>query len=80
MQLVDGGVVPETKQVLKNLIAVLEAAGSSAEKVIKTTIFVENMGDFALVNEEYKKGKDLKRVNVLSFSNRFTLIAAFIAL
>lgn len=57
-KLVEGGVVPETIQVLKNLVAVLEAAGSSAEKVIKTTIFVENMGDFALVNEEYRKGNN----------------------
>lgn len=57
MKLVDGGVVPETIQVLKNLVAVLEAAGSSADNVVKATIFVEDMGDFALVNEEYKKGK-----------------------
>lgn len=74
MKLVEGGVVPETIQVLKNLVAVLEASGSSAEKVIKTTIFVENMGDFALVNEEYKKGNKfpiyhfLKRVNSILLS------------
>lgn len=61
MKLVEGGVVPETIQVLKNLVAVLEAAGSSAEKVVKATIFVENMADFALVNEEYKKGKNIFR-------------------
>ncbi|XP_037041234.1 rutC family protein UK114-like isoform X4 [Bradysia coprophila] len=54
-KIVDGGVVPETIQVLKNLVAVLEAAGSSPDKVLKATIFVEDMNDFALVNEEYKK-------------------------
>lgn len=57
MKMVEGGVVPETIQVLKNLVAVLEAAGSRVENVIKTTIFLENIGDFALVNEEYKKGE-----------------------
>lgn len=56
-KLVEGGVVPETIQVLKNLVAVLEAAGSSVENVVKTTIFVLDMGDFAVVNEEYRKGK-----------------------
>lgn len=56
MKLVEGGVVPETIQVLKNLKAVLDASGSSVEQVVKATIFVEDLGDFALVNEEYKKG------------------------
>ncbi|XP_037041232.1 rutC family protein UK114-like isoform X2 [Bradysia coprophila] len=55
MKMVEGGVVPETVQVLKNLVAVLEAAGSSVENVVKTTVFLENMGDFSLVNEEYGK-------------------------
>ena len=62
MKLVEGGVVPETIQVLKNLVAVLEAAGSSAENVVKATIFVENMADFALVNAEYQKGKNIFRI------------------
>lgn len=56
MQLVEGGVVPETVKVLENLKAILEAAGSSIENVVKATIFVEDLGDFAKVNEEYKKG------------------------
>lgn len=57
MKLVDGGVVPETIQALKNLVAVLEASGSSAEKVLKTTLFVADIGESALINEEYRKGK-----------------------
>jgi 2-iminobutanoate/2-iminopropanoate deaminase len=46
-------VVVQTKQVMNNLQAVLEASGSSLDKVIKTTIFLADMGDFALVNEIY---------------------------
>lgn len=43
----------QTKQVCKNLSAVLEAAGSSIEKVVKTTCFLSDMGDFAAFNEVY---------------------------
>jgi 2-iminobutanoate/2-iminopropanoate deaminase len=43
----------ETKQVMENVKAVLEAAGSSLSKVAKTTIFLTNMDDFAQVNEVY---------------------------
>jgi 2-iminobutanoate/2-iminopropanoate deaminase len=46
-------VVVQTKQVLKNLTAVLEEAGSSLDAVIKTTIFLDSMDDFAVVNEIY---------------------------
>ena len=53
--LVQGGVVPEMKKALENLGVVLEAADSSYEKVIKTTIFVQNLEEFSSVNEEYKK-------------------------
>lgn len=56
MKLVEGGVIPETIKALENVKAVLEAAGSGVEKVVKATIFVEDLGDFAKVNEEYKKG------------------------
>lgn len=56
MKLVEGGVVPETAKVLENIKTILEAAGSGMEKVVKTTIFVENLGDFANVNVEYMKG------------------------
>jgi len=45
----------QTKQVLENLSAVLQEAGSSLDKVIKTTIFIANMDDFALINEIYEK-------------------------
>lgn len=51
--LVEGGVEAETHQVLANLQAVLEAAGSSPAKVLKTTIFLTDMADFAAVNAIY---------------------------
>lgn len=65
-KIVEGGVVAETIQVLKNLVAVLKAAGSSPENVLKVTIFVEDMGDFAAVNEEYKKGNESMLVEIYS--------------
>ncbi len=43
----------QTEQVCKNLIAVLEAAGTSIEKAVKTTCFLANMSDFAVFNEVY---------------------------
>lgn len=46
-------VAGQTEQVMKNLGAILTAAGSSWEKVVKTTILLEDMGDFATVNEIY---------------------------
>ena len=52
-EMCENDVVVQTKQVLKNLTAVLEAAGSSLDKVIKTTIFLDSMDDFATVNEIY---------------------------
>lgn len=52
-EMLENDVVIQTKQVLKNLSAVLEAAGSSLEKVVKTTIFLDNMDDFATVNAIY---------------------------
>lgn len=52
-----GGAVPEMAKALENLQAVLEAAGSGVDKVVKATIFVEDLGDFANINEEYKKGE-----------------------
>lgn len=45
----------QTQQVMKNLGAVLEAAGSSFEKAVKTTCFLKNMSDFATFNEIYGK-------------------------
>lgn len=51
--LVMGSVEEQTHQVLANLKAVLEAAGSSLDKVIKTTVFIKNMDEFARINEVY---------------------------
>lgn len=51
--MLENDVVVQTKQVLKNLSAVLEEAGSSLDAVIKTTIFLDSMDDFAVVNEIY---------------------------
>jgi 2-iminobutanoate/2-iminopropanoate deaminase len=48
-------IVGQTEQVCKNLAAVLEAAGSSFENVIKTTCFLAEMSDFAAFNEVYAK-------------------------
>jgi 2-iminobutanoate/2-iminopropanoate deaminase len=50
---VPGGVSEQAKAVLENLKAVLEGAGSSLEKVVKTTVFLKNMGDFAAMNAVY---------------------------
>lgn len=51
--LVTGSVEEQTHQVMVNLKAVLEAAGSSLEKVVKTTVFIKNMDEFARINEVY---------------------------
>jgi len=52
-EMLTGDVTVQTKQVLANLTAVLEAAGSGLDKVVKTTIFLDNMDDFATVNAIY---------------------------
>ena len=49
------GIAAQTEQSCKNVIAFLEAAGSSAEKVFKTTCFLSDMGNFAAFNEVYAK-------------------------
>jgi 2-iminobutanoate/2-iminopropanoate deaminase len=51
--LVAGGIAEQTRRVLENLKAVLEAAGSSMERVVKATVFLKNMADFAAMNEVY---------------------------
>ena len=48
-------VAAQTEQVLKNLSAVLEAAGSSLNDVVKTTVFLADMNDFAVMNEVYAR-------------------------
>jgi 2-iminobutanoate/2-iminopropanoate deaminase len=52
-KIVGGDVRAQTRQVLRNLAAVLEAAGCTWSDVLKTTIFLRDMADFAAVNEEY---------------------------
>lgn len=53
MEIVGNNASDQTKQVMKNLEAVLEEAGSDFSKVIKCSIFLDDMGDFADVNEVY---------------------------
>lgn len=52
--LVEGGISEQTEQVIKNLSAVLEAAGSNLNKVIKTTCFLKNISDFSVFNSVYE--------------------------
>ena len=54
-EFVSGGVAEQTEQVLKNLSAVLEAAESSLNNVVKTTVFLADMNDFTAMNEVYAK-------------------------
>ena len=53
--LVEGGIETQTTRVLENLKAVLEAAGTDFAHVVKTTVFLKNMGDFAAMNTIYGK-------------------------
>lgn len=52
---VPGGTSEQAEQSIKNLLAVLEAAGCKAEDVVKTTVFMIDIGDFGVVNEVYGK-------------------------
>jgi len=52
-ELIAGGVEEQTRQVLKNLQSVIEAAGSSIENVVKTTVFLKDMSDFPKMNAIY---------------------------
>jgi 2-iminobutanoate/2-iminopropanoate deaminase len=51
--IVSGGIVEQTERVMKNIAAVLEASGTSFDRVIKSTVFLKDMGDFAKMNEIY---------------------------
>jgi 2-iminobutanoate/2-iminopropanoate deaminase len=51
--LVEGGVTQQTARVMENLRAVLESAGSSLDKVVKTTVYLKSMEDFGKMNEIY---------------------------
>jgi 2-iminobutanoate/2-iminopropanoate deaminase len=52
-QIIGGGVSAQTDRVLTNLAAILQASGSSLEKVLRCTVFLKNMSDFAAMNEVY---------------------------
>jgi len=52
-QLISGDVAAQTDRVLQNLAGILTAAGSSLPQVVKTTVFLKNMADFAAMNEVY---------------------------
>jgi 2-iminobutanoate/2-iminopropanoate deaminase len=52
-QLDTGGIEVQTRQVLKNVSAVLEAAGTSMDNVVKATVFLQDMNDFAAMNKVY---------------------------
>ena len=51
--LVTDDIKVETRQAINNLKTIIEAAGSSLDKVVKTTLFIKNMDDFPLINEVY---------------------------
>ncbi len=55
--IVGGGVAEQTAQVLKNLRAVLKAAGSDLDRAVKTTVFLKDMNDFAAMNEVYGRSE-----------------------
>jgi 2-iminobutanoate/2-iminopropanoate deaminase len=52
-QVISGDVSAQTDRVLKNLSAILAAAGSSLDRVVKSTVFLKNMSEFAAMNEVY---------------------------
>ena len=54
-ELVTGSITDQTKQSLSNVKGVIEAAGSSMDKVVKCTVFLKNMDDFSEMNAEYAK-------------------------
>ncbi|MEK7403926.1 MAG: RidA family protein [Acidobacteriota bacterium] len=54
-QMVDGDVAAQTERVLENLKAVLEACGSSLARVVKTTVYLKDLGDFPRMNEVYAR-------------------------
>ena len=53
-ELVPGGITEQTEQVMANLRAILEAAGSSLERVVKTTVYLTNLDDFQAMNDVYR--------------------------
>ena len=53
--MVEGGIAEQTEQVMKNFSAILEAAGTSLQNVVKATIFLADLGDFQAMNEVYAR-------------------------
>ena len=54
-ELVGGGIVEQTEQAFDNLAAILEEAGSGLERIVKTTVFLDDFNDFAAMNEVYAR-------------------------
>ena len=54
-QLIEGEIAAQTQRVLENLKAVLESCGSSLDKVVKTTVYLKDMGEFTRMNEVYAR-------------------------
>jgi 2-iminobutanoate/2-iminopropanoate deaminase len=54
-QIIEGAIVPQTERVMENLKGIVEASGSSLDKVVKTTVFLADMNDFAAMNEIYAR-------------------------
>jgi 2-iminobutanoate/2-iminopropanoate deaminase len=52
-QLIEGDIAAQTERVMKSLQGILESAGSSLQRVVKTTVFLQDMNDFAAMNEVY---------------------------
>ena len=52
-QVIAGDISAQTDRVLKNLAAILQSSGTTLEKVLRCTVFLKNMGDFAAMNEVY---------------------------
>lgn len=55
MEMLEGDVREQTELVLRNLAAILRAGGSALDRVVKTTVFLADMGDFAAMNEVYAR-------------------------
>lgn len=54
-ELISGDITAQTERVLENLMAILQAAGSSLEKVVRTTVFLADMNEFASMNQVYAR-------------------------
>ena len=54
-KVIEGGISAQTERVLENIKAVLQACGASLDSVLKTTVFLKNMDDFAAMNQTYER-------------------------